>query len=119
MVAATSTCIKGSLIESCYDWYHGQLSREEAEQALTASTCDCFLVKVSEGALVLSLIHRGQLHHLNIKHYKSGWYELESGFARYSFPKLEELVAHYTCNSLGNLRIKLGAACEKRIGMPS
>ena len=118
MAVATSTGIKGSLLESNYGWHHGELSKVEAEQALKASMCDCFLVRVSEGALILSLIHRGQLHHLNIKKYKSGWYDLESGTAQYSFSKLEELVTHYTCNNLGNLRIKLGAVCEKRIGMP-
>ena len=96
------------------DWHHGELSKVEAEEALTASKCDCFLVRVCKGALTLSLIHHGQLHHLRVKHHRRGWYELESDIARYSFADLKELVAHYRCNNLGSPKIKLGAACVKK-----
>ena len=82
---------KGFLFGCDDAWYHGDLTRVEAEQALGASGCDCFLIRQSRAALVLSLIHHGQVHHVNIKR-GPGWYELESGLsAQYSFPELEEL----------------------------
>ena len=111
-VADSSTYSKGVPLGWEKDWYHGELSRVQAEHALTVSGCDCFLVRVSQGALILSLIHHGQVHHVSIK-YGPGWYELESGSAQYSFTELEELVAHYSSNDIGDLKITLGAACEK------
>ena len=104
---------KGSLLGSDKDWYHGQLTRVEAEQALTASGCDCFLIREDGRALVLSLIHHGQVHHVNIK-YGPGWYELESGSAQYSFTELDELVSLYSCEPISeHLKLTLGVPCEK------
>ena len=102
---------RGSLLGSDKDWYHGQLTRVEAEQALTASGCDCFLIREDGRALVLSLIHHGQVHHVNIK-YGPGWYELESGSAQYSFTELDELVSHYSSEPISeHLKLTLGVAC--------
>ena len=113
-VASSSDYAKGSLLGSDQDWYHGQLTRVEAEQALKASGCDCFLIRENRGALVLSLIHHGQVHHVNIK-YGPGWYELESGSAQYSFTELNELVSHYSCSEhiSDDQKLTLGVACEK------
>ncbi len=111
-MADSVTYAKGSPLGCDKDWYHGELSRVEAEQALATYGRDCFLVRVSEGALILSLIHHGILHHLNIK-YGLGWYELESGSAQYSFIELEELVSHYSSKDIGALDVMLGVACEK------
>ena len=114
-VASSSVYAKGSLLGSDKDWYHGQLTRVEAEQALTASGCDCFLIREDGRALVLSLIHHGQVHHVNIK-YGPGWYELESGSAQYSFTELDELVSHYSSEPISkHLKLTLGVACEKII----
>ena len=102
---------RGSLLVSDKDWYHGQLTRVEAEQALTASGCDCFLIRDDGRALVLSLIHHGQVHHVNIK-YGPGWYALESGSAQYSFTELDELVSHYSSEPISeHLKLTLGVAC--------
>ena len=65
-VAGSSVYAKGVLVGSDKDWYHGELSRVQAEHALTVSGRDCFLVRVSQRALILSLIHHGQVHHINI-----------------------------------------------------
>ena len=111
-VASSGVYDKGSLLESDQDWYHGPLSRVEAEQALTASGQDCFLIRESQGALVLSLIHHGQVHHVNIK-YGPGWYELEGGSAQYSFSELEELVSYYSSEHISvDLALILGKACQ-------
>ena len=67
-----------ALLGSDKDWYHGEISTVQAQHALSVSGRDCFLVRVSQGDLILSLIHHGQLYHINIK-YGPGWYELDSG----------------------------------------
>ena len=104
---------KAVLACSNKDWFHGELTTVQANHVLTVSQRDCFLVRVDRGALVLSLCHRGQLHHIKIK-YGPGWYELESGSAQYSFTELEELVSHYSETVISDdLKFTLGAACEK------
>ena len=114
-VASSGVYAKGSPLGSDKDWYHGQLTRVEAEQALTASGCNCFLIREDGRALVLSLIHHGQVHHVNIK-YGPGWYELESGSAQYSFTELDELVSHYSSEPISeHLKLTLGVSCEKTL----
>ena len=115
-VTGSSMYTKGCLVGSDKEWYHGELTRDEAEQALKASGCDCFLIRHCQGVLVLSLIHDGKFHHITIK-YGPGWYELESGSAQYSFPELEDLATHYCSYPISpNLAFNLGEACEKTPG---
>ncbi len=105
-----NTYTKGSPSYSNKDWYHGELSRVEAEQALAAFGRDCFLVRVSEGALILSLIHHGILHHLNIKYTPKGYSLLES--PQELFQDLQELVACCRKHEISEtLKLTLGAAC--------
>ena len=115
-VASSSAYAKGSLLGSDKEWCHGQLTRVEAEQALATYGCDCFLIREDGRALVLSLIHHRQLHHVNIE-YGPGWYELENGSAPYSFTELDELVSHYATEPINeNLRVTLQVPCEKSSG---
>ena len=108
---------EGSLVGSDKDWFHGELTTVEAEQALRASGYDCFLVRKCQGALVLSLIHHGELHHINIK-YGPGWYALENGSSPYSFTELEDLVTYYCSYTISeNLKIRLDQVCEKNKGI--
>ena len=95
------------------DWYYGEMTGEKAEQALTASKCDCFLVRESEGALILSLIQHGQLCHFSIKHCRLDGYTLilSGSSAPPSFNTLKELVAYYKYND-GEFKI-LGEPCDK------
>ena len=114
---AVASSAKGSLFGCNEAWYHGDLTRVEAEQALGASGCDCFLIRQSRAALVLSLIHHGQVHHVNIKR-GPDCYELESGSSaeHSSFPELKELVSHYSSEPIAinkDLKLTLGVACEK------
>ena len=109
---ATGVYAKGSPLESDKDWYHGELDRVQAEQVLAVFGCDCFLVRVGQGALILSLLHHGQPHHFNIK-YGHGRYELDSGSTQHSFTGLEELVDYYSSHPIGQLNIPLGTACKK------
>ena len=116
-VASSGEYAKGSLYGSDKPWYHGDLTTVEAEQALEASGCDCFLIRQSREALVLSLTHHGQVHHVNIKH-GPGWYELENDTSKqyYSFVELEELVSHHSSEPIPvskDLKLTLGVACER------
>ena len=101
---------KGSLQCSGKDWFHGELSREKAEQALAASGCDCFLIRQSQGALVLSLIQHGELHHIKIE-YRPVGYKLEGNF-HHSFSELQELVSYYCNNPISDKFSSLGSICE-------
>ena len=101
---------EGSIQCSDQEWFRGELTEEKAEQALTASGYDCFLIRQSEGALVLSLIQHGDYHHIKIE-YGSGWYKLE-GALHQTFSELEELVRHYCSNPISDNLSSLGSAYE-------
>jgi hypothetical protein len=85
------------------DWYHGELTREEAEQALKVSGCDCFLVRQSRGVPVLSFIQGGgSFTHTKIVSGQHGY--MLTGSSR-AFSELPELISHY--------HTKLGQVCAK------
>ena len=110
----SSTYTSRFLAVSDKEWYHGELARDEAEQALKASGCDCFLVRHCQGVLVLSLIHG--FHHITIN-YGPDWYELENGSAR---AELGELVTHYQSYPISpDFAFTLGQASEKTKGNQS
>ena len=109
-----SVYVKGSPLGWDKEWYHGELSRVEAEQALIAVGCDCFLVRVSEGALSLSLIHHGLLRHVNIKYGRGGYHEIDCGSAQYRFIDLQDMISYYSTQAIKGLNATLGVACEKR-----
>ena len=114
MAVAGPVYNKGCLVGSDKVWYHGELTRDEAEQALKASDSDCFLIRHCQGILVLSLIHDREFHHITIK-YGPGWYELENGSAQNSFTELEDLVTYYWGYHISpDLAFTLGCACEKK-----
>ena len=99
------------------DWFHGELTRRKAEQALTASDFDCFLIRQSQGSgdFVLSLTQQGKLAHIKIKYGPSG-YELQ-GAPQLRFFGLQELVNCYSrCTDTYTIdgdKFKLGIACKK------
>ena len=94
------------------EWYHGELTRDEAEKALKASGCDCFLIRHCQGVLILSLIDDKIIDHIKID-YGPGWYKLNGGGPHKKFRELPELVSHYSHNPISN-EVTLGTACEKR-----
>ena len=93
------------------DWFHGEMTEIKAEHTLATSDHDCFLIRRTKMALLMSLMHEGQFHHIKIK-YGPGWYELEGGSAKYAFPELDELITHYSKETIScNLNITLGRVC--------
>ena len=98
------------------DWYHGELTRVEAEQALRASGHDCFLIRESRG-LVLSFINSGRTHHIKFA-YGPGYYKLKIDSEQEKFAEIEDLVSyyrsHYISDSHDSLKVKLGNVCMKQ-----
>ena len=103
---------QASMLCSKEDWFHGELTRDEAERALKASGSDCFLIRQSQGILVLSLIQGGETLHTKIE-YGPGWYKLEG--ASQTFSELQELVHHHFSVPINNRFHVLGVACEKML----
>ena len=92
------------------EWYYGDLTRYEAEQALKASDCDCFLIRHCQGVLILSLLQNGNTTHIPIK-YGPGWYKLERSMQ--TFSELQELTFHYQNSPINDDLDKLGLPCKK------
>lgn len=90
-------------------WYHGELTRYDANSALKATGRDCFLIR-RQGALVLSLISRGRTCHIKILH-GAGWYCLS--WSPKSFSTLQNLVTHYRIYPISSEFGTLGIECEK------
>ena len=113
-VNSSSHYAKGSLLESDQDWYHGQLTRAEAEQSLRGFGCDCFLIRESKGALVLSLACSGKFCHIKI-YYGPGWYKLDLDSESKSFIELEKLLTYYRNHPVSDkINVKLGEVCKKK-----
>ena len=117
-VATSSIYTKSSPVDSDKDWYHGKLTRLQAENALRESQdSNCFLIRVSRAkakrSLILSLIHHGEVYHTTIE-YGPGWYRLQGEPPEKSFSKLDDLVSHYRSKVLHiDPKTTLGVACKK------
>ena len=109
---ASNVYAKACPVDSDKDWYHGELTRDQAEETLRASGADCFLIRKSKGRLILSLIHHGEIYHAVIEH-GPGWYSLSS---KKSFSDLNELVSYHLNHPIiteSGEALTLGAACRK------
>ena len=118
MASPMSKTYENSFMLECTDkdWYHGELTRDQAEVALRANGSNCFLIRESKGNLVLSLIHHGQLFHTVIE-CRSGWYSLKGKRSQGCFNNLSQLVS-FCCNIGFSATdkspvMKLGAICKK------
>ena len=118
-VSTSSIYTKGSPVDSDKDWYHGELTRVQAEKALRESQdSNCFLIRESrvksKRSLILSLIHHGaEVYHTTIE-YGPGRYRLEGEPPEKAFSKLDDLVSHYRSKALHiDPKTTLGVACKK------
>lgn len=107
------------------DWYHGRISKDEAERALATSaetsasaSAGCFLVRESgagEQRLILSQVYRGETRHIKILSSPDGGggggghYGLE-GSAK-GFMGLREMVEHYRTHPISDEFGTLGLVC--------
>ena len=113
IVMASNDYVKACPVDSDKDWYHGELTRDQAEEALRASGSNCFLIRESKGSLVLSTILQGQIYHYVIKR-GPGRYSLSSSVKNFS--DLNELVSYYHNNAIvteSGEALTLGAVCRK------
>ena len=112
-VSSSGVYAKGSFFDSDQDWYHGQLTRAEAEQALRAAGHDCFLIRESKGALVLSLVDKGRFCHLKIE-YGTGWYKLDLQQPPVKFTGMNQMLSYYQSQIISDkLKVTLGEVCKK------
>ncbi len=100
--------MKGLPVDSDKEWYHGELTREQAEMTLRENGSDCFLVRESKGYLVLSVINHGETRHVRIPH-QPGWYSID-GWPK-KFKELNELVEDFTTSG----ECISGEICKKRM----
>ena len=103
-------------MDSDKDWYHGELTRVQAEKALRESQdSNCFLIRESRvrRSLTLSLIYHGEIYHTRIE-YVPGQYRLQDEPPEKTFSELNDLVSHYRSQALHiDPKTTLGVACEK------
>lgn len=95
-------------------WYHGNISREGAEQSLKAVSFDCFLVRESEkrlGEFSLSLKHRSIVKHFRIDVKRGTRTRYELFGAQKSFPSLADLIDYYTRHCITTNGETLTAPC--------
>ena len=95
-------------------WYHGEVSRGEAEQLLSDKPYDCFLIRQSQtqpGAYTISLRHEGEVKHFLIDR-SAGQYEVRG--TSHPFPNLPFLVQHYSEHPLSVGGELLKRACPMR-----
>ncbi len=117
-VAASNVYTKGLQVDSDKEWYHGELTREQAEMTLRDNGSDCFLIRESKGYLVLSLINHGETDHAKITN-QLGWYSIDSWSKK--FKELNELVEYISTHNITpdtiSCEIFLGEICKKRMTM--
>ncbi len=96
-VAASNIYTKGLPVDSEKEWYHGELTRKQAEKTLRDNGSDCFLIRESKGSLVLSLINHGETQHYKIIN-QLGWYSLIGWSSK--FEELNELVEYISTHDI-------------------
>ncbi len=115
-VAASNIYMKGLPVDSDKEWYHGELTREQAEKILRNNGSDCFIIRESkEGSLVLSLVNHGEIQHHKITN-PLGWYSID-GWSK-KFKELSELVEYISTHKYiptTSCEIFVGEICKKRM----
>lgn len=95
-----------------YDWYHGNISKEQAEVILVKGSGNVFLVRKQSSNLVLSKSIRGWISHDLIKRGPEG-YHLEG---RQAFRSVSDLVRYYQQRPLNEKDGQvLGEAADKKL----
>ena len=75
-----------------YKWYHGKLTREQADAALSDRDHKSFLIRHHYDKLILSRSNRGQIYHAIIQRSPKG-YQLEG--KRKLFSTIPEMITYY------------------------
>ena len=97
------------------DWYHGVISREDAECILISREDGTFLVRQSEHRLgyALSVVSNKEIHNYMVETLPGGRYRLKG--SRIEHVNLQDLIWYYTNNVISErFREKLSKPAEKR-----
>ncbi|XP_020610474.1 tyrosine-protein kinase SYK-like isoform X1 [Orbicella faveolata] len=100
-------------------WFHGRISRIEAEELLARNgkSNGLFLLRestASAGSYALSMCHNGKIIHYHIQRHADGMVAIEDGK---KFPGPVELVYHHQ-HALDGLLTKLADPCNRLPGVP-
>ena len=111
MKSPTLTYIPADIELQGQAWYHGQISRETAEERLNKVPYHCFLIRENGANLSLSMKHQGDISHFLIEKDSDG-YKMTG--TRESFDALLQLVDFYMTNSVsGDPRHRLSSPCPR------
>ena len=95
-----------------YNWFHGKMTEEQVESALSIGNCNHFLVRQSGNYLILSTTIKGWRHHYVINRSPRG-YCLE-GKNEY-FKSVSKLLKHYQKIPIDDKNDQvLGTACDRK-----
>ena len=100
-------------------WFHGRISRQEAEELLARSgkKDGLYLLRestASAGSYALSMCHNNKIIHYHIQRHTDGMVAIEDGK---KFPGPVELVQHHY-RALDGLLTKLTEPCNRLPGVP-
>ncbi|KAK6619535.1 hypothetical protein RUM43_012292 [Polyplax serrata] len=100
--------------EECISWFHGKLSRDDAEKLIQELDCEGgFLVResfASPGDFVLTLLHKGDIIHYQIlQHGEDAFFSVDN---EHVFHGLETLISYHQENESA-LITKLTNFCKK------
>ena len=100
-------------------WFHGRISRTEAEELLAryGKSDGLFLLRestASAGSYALSMCHNSKIIHYHIQRHTDGMVAIEDGV---KFPGPVELVCHHQY-ALDGLLAKLTDPCNRLPGVP-
>ena len=93
-----------------YNWFHGTITEEQAESALSIGNCNLFLVRQSGNYLILSTRIQGWRHHYVINRSPRG-YCLE-GKNEY-IKSISKMLKHYEKVPIENDQV-IGIACNRK-----
>lgn len=83
-----------------YQWFHGLISRTDADNFLMDEDEGAFLIRVSERAngYAISFVFRGRVRHYKVSHSSLGGYVVMG--SEDDFPSLADMVEHYQNHKL-------------------
>ncbi|RDD37190.1 Tyrosine-protein kinase CSK [Trichoplax sp. H2] len=108
---------RNPVIESAYDWFHGRITRDQAESRLKNARDGIFLIRESThypGDYSISLSCKNGVQHYRIVHTPTDMMTIDN---EVFFTDLEKLIAHYMINDMGlvtPLKIACGYRGEKK-----
>ena len=93
-----------------YQWYHNNITEEEASFVLRKASGNCFLVRSSVDHFILSCQLGGYIHHFTVTHHSEDGYHLQD--KEEHFQSIPDLVTYYR-HTPPEQRQLLGTPCDR------